>query len=159
MSDNILISTIDQLIETQLLLKKNQVTEAEKNIAKEFWWMGRNAHRMETEPTTKVYHLRKFAKSFFPDTDSEDFDFTDDNFECVAIVASHNKEKVYESTQNLDESWTTNKENVLWSVRPQVRSTSVGDILLTSGTETTAAAAWRCEPIGWMRVTNINVKL
>ena len=66
----------------------------------------------------------------------------------VADVTAECPDGVYETTQHIDRNWSMNTN--VRAVTPQVRSTSVGDIVLTG------TIAYRCEPTGWSS-HNINL--
>ena len=55
-----------------------------------------------------------------------------EDYIMVAVVEASGLEKVWDITQNVTKSWTKNK-HVLWSKSHDLRSTSVGDVLVHNG--------------------------
>jgi hypothetical protein len=69
-----------------------------------------------------------------------------ENYIMVAEVAASSLEEVFDMTQNVEDTWTKNP-HVLWSKSHDLRSTSVGDVLVHNG------KAWL---VAWQGFTKIN---
>jgi hypothetical protein len=94
-----------------------------------------------------VYHYNmkdpKNAMVFFS-PDKCDLSFPN-NYEVVAIVESETIDSVFHLTNNIDDSWTKNKE--VCAVRPSIRSTSVGDVVVDSN-----GKRFLCMSAGWKEI-------
>lgn len=90
----------------------------------------------------KVYHSMKpcFGENHFPEFNSE-------HYEKVAILELDNDsqflKEAYRCTIHTSYNWTTNHD-VIWFKNEQVRSTTVGDVIVDE-----FGNGFRCEPIGW----------
>jgi hypothetical protein len=65
-----------------------------------------------------------------------------DDFDLIAWINSDDLDLVFEQTNNVDKSWTDNPGVKV--VRKNPRSTSVGDVIVTS-----KDIVYICLPIGW----------
>lgn len=73
-----------------------------------------------------VYHNSKFTACSFGGDIAPDSVLTK-----VAEVDTDDLDEAYRLTNNIDQSWTLNEG--VSSVAPELRSTSVGDVLLSNG--------------------------
>ena len=89
-----------------------------------------------------VYH------AINPSFGRETPDFTPENYRKVAEVQVANMEDVYELTNHIMHHWWDNAEVTLVG-EPKQRSTSVGDILVTS-----EGVAYRYDAIGFTEIPN-----
>lgn len=74
-----------------------------------------------------------------------------DDYEPVAMVESDNLEKVFELTNHIESNWTMNMQ--VAAVRSQLRSTSVGDIVLVCNDE--GNKYWICRSRGWEELKDL----
>ncbi len=90
--------------------------------------------------TLKVYHAKKPNFGF-----GEDQEFNDENFELVAEgPETMSLDEAFESTQNIDYSWTLNKN--ITPKKQKCRSTSVGDVIVKNG------QPHKCDHAGWIKI-------
>jgi len=95
---------------------------------------------MEENKNIKVYHAKKPNFGF-----GDDQEFNDKNFELVAEgPETMDLDEAFESTQNIDYSWTLNK-NITAKKQP-CRSTSVGDVIVRNG------KPFKCDHVGWVEI-------
>lgn len=106
-------------------------------------------------PTAFLFHAKN------PNFGMEDICFTPGNFEVTATIFKKNvtPDWIFENTQNIDDSWAQRvwpKKEKIVSTQPNMRSTSVGDIVLipnrfASGTH----LVLRCDNTGWKPVDTL----
>ena len=70
-----------------------------------------------------------------------------ENYIKVAEIAATSLEFVWDITQNIDNSWTKNPQ-VIWSKSHDLRSTSVGDVIVSNGN------AWLVTWQGFTKIVN-----
>ena len=80
----------------------------------------------------EVYHLTRAAYIGFTFRGRNAKTIFPNEYEKVAVVNAKELESAFRTTNHIDENWTENDE-VIWSARREVRSTSVGDVFLADG--------------------------
>ena len=87
----------------------------------------------------EVYHLREFEVCI-----GADAEFPQD-YDMVAEVQADDLEEGFRLTNTIDSPWWE-QDGVQLFVKPPLRSTSAGDVLVLEG------VAWRCRMAGWARI-------
>lgn len=102
----------------------------------------RQTHKEEI--MSKVYHDKQF-----PAIQTQERKFPDDFVE-VAECATEDLCEIFQLTNHIDKAWWLN-EGVLKTVDAQIRSTSVGDVVVLS-----EGTAYVCRTLGWTAIGKVS---
>lgn len=82
---------------------------------------------------------------FLPESQNGAYPVMESEFNKIAIVEAADLSELFTKTNHIDHDWTTNEGVNLFPDITQVRSTSVGDLVLNMDTMELLI----CAPIGW----------